>query len=94
MLGNTKGIKNGEQYIILEIASNIDCLDKREVNSSQSKDYIRISGKGLTTSLDLRTKGSNKKYKARFSITDINNKDFRKLIKKFINSPYLGNKFK
>ena len=47
-------------------------------------------GKGLTTSLYLRSKVPNKKQKARFSITDITEQDFRKLIKKFDNSPYLG----
>ena len=26
-------INNGEQYIILDIPSNIDCMDKREVTS-------------------------------------------------------------
>ena len=51
-------------------------------------------GKGLNNSLDLRTKRSNKKQKARFDITDINNQEFRKFIKKFNNLPYLGYKIK
>ena len=29
-----RDIKNGEQYIILDISSKIDCMDKREVTSS------------------------------------------------------------
>ena len=37
---------------------------------------------------------SNKKQKARFSITKITNEDFSKLLKKFNNSPYLGYKSK
>ena len=49
---------------------------------------------GLTPSLDLRTKIQNKKQKEFFSITDINKQDFRKLLKKFENSPYLGYKIK
>ena len=53
-----------------------------------------IPGKCLTTSQALRTKIPNKKQKARFAITDINKQDFSKLIKKFGNSPYLGNKSK
>ena len=55
---------------------------------------MEIPGKGLTTSLDLRTKNSNKKQKSRSAITDINNKDFSKLLKKFKNSPYIGWKSK
>ena len=53
-----------------------------------------ITGKELTTFLDLRTKSSNKKQKTRFYITDITEKDFRKLIKFFDNSPYLDYKSK
>ena len=37
---------------------------------------------------------SNKKQKARFSITEITDKDFRKLLKMFKNSPYIGYKSK
>ena len=51
-------------------------------------------GKGLNTYLALRTKRSNKKQKARFSITDITKQELRKLLKKFNDSPYLGNKSK
>ena len=64
-------INNGDQYIILEIYYKIDCLDKREVTSSESKDSTQITGKGLTTSLALRTKTPNKKQKSIFTITDI-----------------------
>ena len=37
----------------------------------------------------LRTKRKNNKQKARFTITDINNQEFRKFLKKFRNSIYL-----
>ena len=66
-------IKNGEQYIILDISYNIDFLYKSEATSSNPNDYMGIPGKGMTNYLDLRTKMSNKKEKERFSITDINN---------------------
>ena len=52
------------------------------------------SGKGLTTSLTLRTKKPNKKQKSRISITGITNQYFRKFLRKFNNSPYLGYKKK
>ena len=50
--------------------------------------------KGLTNSLDLRTKSSNKKKKTRFAITDITNQDFRNFLNKLKNSTYLGYKSK
>ena len=52
------------------------------------------TGKGMTTSLALSTKGSNKKQKERFSITEINNQDFSKLLNTFKNSTDLGLKSK
>ena len=48
----------------------------------------------IISHLYLGTKSSNKKQKARFSITDINNQGFREFLKKFNNSPYLGYKSK
>ena len=53
-----------------------------------------IMGKGINNSLDLSTKRSNKKQNAMFSITDINKQYFRKLLKKFDNSPSIGYKIK
>ena len=53
-----------------------------------------IPGRGLTTPLALSTKRPNKKQKARFAITEINNQDYRKLLNNFKNSPYLGYKIK
>ena len=49
-----------------------------------------ITGKGLTNFIYLRTKIQNKKQNERFTITDITKQDFRKLIKRFEHSPYLG----
>ena len=53
-----------------------------------------IPGKGMTNFLALRTKISNKKQKAGFDITDISNQDFRKFLKRFNSSSYLGLKIK
>ena len=63
-----RDINNGEQYIILEVYYNIDCLKKSKVTSSESKYHMGIPGKGMTTSLYISTKGSNKKQKARFPL--------------------------
>ena len=40
-------IKNGKKYIILDISSNIYCLDKKKVTSSESKDRMGIQIRGL-----------------------------------------------
>ena len=39
-------IKNGEEFISLEIVFKIDCLDNREVTSSESRDHLGRSGSG------------------------------------------------
>ena len=52
-----------------------------------------ITGKGLTTHLDLRKKSKQEKN-AIFDITDITRQDFSNLIKKFKILPYLGYKSK
>ena len=87
-------INNGEKYIILGISYKLDFVENREVISSESKVYMVIPGKGLTTSLDLSTKRSNKKKKARFAMNDIFNQDFRIFLKRFKNSSYIGYKSK
>ena len=46
---------------------------KREVTSSESRDHMGRSGKGLTSSPALRTKITNNKQKARTDMTDITN---------------------
>ena len=69
----------------MDISYKLDFMEKREFNSSESKDYTGIPGKGMATYLDLRTKISKNKQKERFSITDINEQDFRKLLRKFEN---------
>ena len=55
---------------------------------------MRRSGKGLTTSLAIRTKRTNKKQKARNSITNINNQYFRQFLRKIRNLTYLSYKMK
>ena len=53
--------KNSEQYIILDVPYKLYCMENREVTSSKSRDHMGRPGKGLTTSLALRNKVSNKK---------------------------------
>ena len=80
---------NCEQYIILEISSKIYCMNKREFTSSESNYYMVRTGKGLTTSLSLRTKIPNKNKKSRFAITDITKQYFSKFLNNFDRSHYL-----
>ena len=51
-------------------------------------------GNGLTNSLYIRTKRSNKKQNTRFYITDITNQYLSNFLRKFKNSPYLCYKSK
>ena len=53
-------INNSKRYIILDISSKIGCMEKSKFTSSQSRDYMGIPGKGMTTYMDLRTKGKKK----------------------------------
>ena len=55
---------------------------------------MRRIGEGMTTSMALRTKRSNKKQNAGFSITEITNQYLRELLRKFNNPPNLGYKSK
>ena len=41
-----KEIKNGDQYITLDIYLELGCLNKRKATSSGPRDYVVISGKG------------------------------------------------
>ena len=81
-------IKNGEKYTTLDIYLKFGSLDKVKITSSEPKDYLGRSGKGLITSTGLNTIGmSKKKKKARYAITNVNKKDLSKIIKKFENLP-------
>ena len=50
-----KVIKNGEDYIALEICMVLTFLYKIKVTSSVPSDYVGRSGKGMTTDITLRT---------------------------------------
>ena len=89
-----RDIKNGEHYIALDLSLKLYCLYKRKATSLEPRDNVGRLGKGMTTSLTIRTKIPNNKQKARTVFTDITNQYFRKLLKKFNNSPFLGYKKK
>ena len=77
-------IKDSENYNTLEISLKFGSLDKMRITSSEPKNYLGISGKGLITSMNLRTNVSPKKNKkARYTITNVSMKDLSNIIKEF-----------
>ena len=58
-----KEIRGSDKYVILDISSKFDSLDKMKITSSESKGKLERSGKGLIASLGFKTKARSKKYK-------------------------------
>ena len=55
-----------------------------ETTSSESRGKLGISGKGLVTALDFKTKVRSQKYKkARYAIVNVRKKDLSEFIKEF-----------
>ena len=81
-------ISNGEKYITLDISLKFVSLYKMKIISSEPKDYLGRSGKGLIIYLGIKTIGrSKKKKKARYSITNVSMKDIHNIIKEFEKLP-------
>ena len=80
-----KEIKGSDNIVTLNISAKFDSLNKMETTSSESKEKLGRSGKGLVTALDLKTKVRfRKKYKkARYAIGNVSEKDLSKNIKEF-----------
>ena len=53
--------KHREKYITLDISLKFGSLDKMKILSSYPRDYLVIPGKGLITSLGLKTIRKSKK---------------------------------
>ena len=81
-------IKDGKKYITLEIFLKFVSLDNMRIAYSEPKYYLGRSGKGLITSMDLKTNvRSNKNKKSRYAITNVSMKDISKMIKDFEKLP-------
>ena len=79
-----KEIKGSDKYVTLDISSKFDSLNKMKTTSSESKEKLEISGKGLVSALDFMTKVGSQKYKmARYAIRNVGEKDLSKIIKEF-----------
>ena len=77
-------IKGSDKYVALDILLKFDILEKIKITSSESKDNLERSGKGLSTSLGLRAKARPNKYKeARYAIVNVSKKERSKIIRWF-----------
>ena len=82
-------IKGSEKYVTLDKLSKFDSLEKIKITSSESKDYLGRSGKGLITSLGIKAKVRPHKYKkSRYAIRNVSKKELSKIIREFEKLPY------
>ena len=82
-------INGSDKYVTLDISLKFDSLEKMKITSSESKDNLGRSGKGLITSMGIKEKVSPKKYKkARYSIGNISKKELSNIIREFEKLPY------
>ena len=79
-----KEIKGSDKIVNLNISAKFDSLKNMKTISSESKEKLGRSGKGLVTALSLKTKARSKKYKkARYAIRNVSEKELSKIIKEF-----------
>ena len=79
-----KKIKVSDKYVTLDISLKFDSLDNMQITSSESKERLKRSGKGLITYLGFKTKARSHKYKKpRYAIGNFSKKDLSKIIREF-----------
>ena len=84
-----RDIKGSDKYVTLDIFLKFESLDNTRITSSESKDNLRRSGKGLITSLGLKAKVKPNKYKkSRYAIGNVSKKYLSNIIKEFENLSY------
>ena len=77
-------IKVSYKYVTLDISLKFYSLDKMKITSSESKEKLEISGKGLITYLGFKAKVRPHKYKkARYAIVNVSKKNLSKIIREF-----------
>ena len=70
-----KEIKGSYKIVTLDISSKFDSLNKMKTTSSELKEKLERSGKGLVTALALKTKVRSQKYKkAKYAIVNVSEK--------------------
>ena len=66
-----------------------DSMDKMKITSSESKEKLKISGKGLISSLYFKAKvRPHKCKKSRYAISNVSEKDLSKIIRELEKLPY------
>ena len=86
-----RDIKDSDKYITLDLSLKFGSQEKMRIISSDPKDNLGISGKGLITSLGLNTNLKSKKNKReRYAITNVSLKNISIIIKKFVKLSYEG----
>ena len=79
-----KKIKGSDKIVTLDISAKFDSQNKMETTSSESKEKLERSEKGLVTALDFKAKVRSPEYKkARYAIGNVSEKYFSKIIKEF-----------
>ena len=82
-------IKGGHKYVTLEISLKFGNLYNMIITSSESRDNLGRSGKGLITSLGIKPKEIPKKYKkATYAIGNFSTRNLSKIIREFDKLPY------
>ena len=83
-VSKNKDIKGNEKYVTLDISIKFDSLNKMKITSSDSKEKLERSGKGLITSLGFRVKVRPHKYKkAKYAIGNVSKKEISNIIREF-----------
>ena len=84
-----RNIKGSEKNVTLEKSLKFYSLDKMKITSSDSKETLGRSGKGLINFLGFKAKVRSHKYKkARYAIRNVSMKDLSKIIREFEKLPY------
>ena len=79
-----KEIRGSDKYVTLDISAKFDSLNKMETTSSETREKLERSGKGLITALYFKTKVGSQKYKkAEYAVGNFREKDISKIIQEF-----------
>ena len=73
----------------MDISLKFDSLDKMKIKSSESRDNLGWSGKGMITSLGFKAKAKPKRYiKERNSIENVSKTELSMIIREFEKLPH------
>ena len=82
-------IKGSDKYVTLDTSLKFDSLNKMKITSSDSKEKLEISGKGLIYLSGFQGQSkATQIQKARYAIVNVIKKDLSKIIKEFKKLPY------